>query len=116
MEAFSSLRTPAFALDESEIRTTVEGLCYSAGPVFTGDRFAVNHYLGGGRYIWIDRKGVDLRADTLLSALRSVGDVGFSMRSFFVDEITRQARCWGGLSTISPWLVSATWSECVSGS
>ena len=89
MEAFSGLRTPAFVLDESEIRATVEGLCYSARPVFTGDRFAVNHYLGGGRYMWIDRKGVDLRADTLLSTLRSVGDAGFSMRSFFVDEIER---------------------------
>lgn len=87
MEAFSSMRTPSYILVPNEVRHTVDSLCYAQKPVFTGDRYAVNHYLQGGGYLWIDRSGVDLRADTLLSALRAVGKDGFSLRSFFVDEI-----------------------------
>ena len=87
MEAFSSMRTPIYLLDSNEVRHTVDSLCYAQKSVFTGDRYVVNHYLQGGGYIWIDRSGVDLRADTLLSALKAVDKHGFSHRSFFVDEI-----------------------------
>lgn len=62
-------------------------MCYSFKPEFAGDRFANNYYLAGGDYLWIDRSGVDGCADTLLSVLRTVADVGFDERSFFVDAI-----------------------------
>lgn len=87
IEAFSDLRTPVFSLRNSEIRHQVESICYSFKPEFAGDRFANNYYLAGGDYLWIDRSGVDGCADTLLSVLRTVADVGFDERSFFVDAI-----------------------------
>lgn len=87
IEAFSDLRTPVFSLDSKEIRRIVDSLCYGEKSYFAGDRLAKNHYLGGGEYLWIDRYGVDSRADSLLAVLADVGDVGFSKDAFFVDVI-----------------------------
>lgn len=87
IEAFSGLRTPVFSLRPDEIRHQIERLCYSGRPVFAGDRFTNSYYLAGGDYLWIDRNGVDSRADTLLAVLKGVPSMGFSANSFFVDAI-----------------------------
>ena len=40
-----------------------------------------------GCLFWIDKYGVDEQADTLLSWLHTVGEIGLTERSFGVDQI-----------------------------
>lgn len=81
------MRTPAFALKASEIREGIERLCYSDHVETAADRLARNHYLSRGRFVWITRNGVDGRADSLLSTLKTVNRIGFSERAFYVADI-----------------------------
>lgn len=89
IEAFSSLKTPAFALSSRSIRKNIADLCASNDAGRPEDRFIRDYYAGGGSFLWIDRYGVDGRADTLMAALRTVGEMGFGDGMFFVDGIGR---------------------------
>ena len=51
------------------------------------DYFLRNYYQQGGRLLWVDRQGVDRRADTLLAYLRHVDKIGFSPNRFRVPQI-----------------------------
>ncbi len=51
-----------------------------------------SYYRNGGNWLWVDRLGVDGRADTLVSYLRRVEEEGFSTRRFFVRQIEEDLR------------------------
>ncbi len=53
------------------------------------DTQARRYYRSKGNWLWIDRLGVDHRADTLVSYLRGVGEMGFSTRRFYVEQIEK---------------------------
>lgn len=89
MEAFSDLKTHDYALNSHRIRETLERICYSDSDTTTADYRVRSYYLNRGTFLWIDRHGVDSRADTLLSVLKTVGDIGFTERSFGVKVIRR---------------------------
>lgn len=46
-----------------------------------------SYYGQHGSFLWIDRLGVDARADTLLAYLRTVDEFGFSTKKFYVKDI-----------------------------
>lgn len=89
MEAFSDLRTPVFTLNDNEIKENIEKLCFSEKPVAASDRYINNYYLDKGPYLWINRHGVDSRADTLLATLMDVGAMGFTASAFYADKIEK---------------------------
>lgn len=77
MEAFSDMKSPAFVFDLQGIRNQLKSL-------------------NGGDaeqpLLWIDRCGVDQRADSLLSYLQQVGEIGFSEQAFHVKSIENDLR------------------------
>ena len=87
MEAFSALKTSPYSLSPESVRQQLTELTSHDRDSLTADRRVRSYYRDGGRLLWIDRFGVDQRADSLLAVLRTVGDMGFSERSFLVGEI-----------------------------
>ena len=87
MEAFSALKTPSYSLSPAQIRECISELIRNDRDSTTADHRTRRYYREGGRLVWIDRLGTDSRADTLLTALRSVEEIGFSEQSFWVAEI-----------------------------
>lgn len=48
-----------------------------------------SYYLNKGDFLWIDRHGVDSRADSLLDYLSNIGKYGLGKREFYVNAIRR---------------------------
>lgn len=89
MAAFSDWKTEGYAINSRKIRDVINKLCRADRDSLVADQYTRKYYLNSNAFVWIDRSGVDSRADTLLAALRSVGDMGFGERAFCVAAIER---------------------------
>ena len=90
MEAFSDMKAPAFVFDFEQIAQLVRTTAQKEGAVTEADRRVRDYYeQPNAPLLWIDRAGVDCRADSLLAYLHRVGDIGFSEQAFYVDAIER---------------------------
>ena len=90
MEAFSDMKAPAFVFDFEQIAQLVRTTAQKEGAVTEADRRVRDYYeQPNAPLLWIDRAGVDCRADSLLAYLHRVGDVGFSEQAFYVESIER---------------------------
>lgn len=87
LDSFREFRNPAYVVDSREIVKNIERLCHSDMDTVYSDYRTRGYYLGGGAPLWIRRYGVGAGADTLIAALRKVGDMGFTVRSFGVEAI-----------------------------
>lgn len=87
MQAFSDMKVSEFALRSNEIREHIGSLCRADKDSSTADYRVRAYYRARKAFLWIDRLGVDARADTLVAVLKTVGDMGFTERSFCVAEI-----------------------------
>ena len=88
MEAFSDMKAPAFVFDFQQVAQLVAETARKEGAATESDRRVRDYYEQDGvQLLWVDRAGVDHRADSLLAHLHQVGDIGFSERAFFVDAI-----------------------------
>ena len=88
MESFRSMQTDEYAMDSHRIRESLGQICRTDRDSMAADYHIRNYYRGGGPFVWVDRGGVDCRADTLLARLRSdLGVLGFSEQAFFVRQI-----------------------------
>lgn len=92
MEAFAALREGRYAINSHRIREAMDSLALADRDSTSMDRLVRSYYLNHGDFIWIDRHGVDGRADTLLAWLRTVGSMGFSTRKFCVEAIDADLR------------------------
>lgn len=77
----------AFALNSHAIRRSIDQIIAEDKDRTTADNRTKGYYRSRGDFLWIDRKGIDSRADTLLAFLREVGRIGFSPKKFCVPEI-----------------------------
>ena len=57
------------------------------------DRHARSYYGNGGKCLWVKRYGVSHQADTLLSFLRTVSEMGFSPHVFRLADIEHDMQC-----------------------
>ena len=90
MEAFSDMKAPTFVFDFQQIAQLVRETAQKEGTVTASDRQVRDYYEQPNvQLLWVDRAGVDCRADSLLAHLHQVGDIGFSEQAFFVDDIER---------------------------
>ena len=87
MEAFSDMKTPAFVFSPQLIDQYLKQLMAADRQSTEADKQARAHYQG--QLLWVDKYGVDSRADTLLSWLHTVGEIGLTERSFGVEQIER---------------------------
>ena len=85
MEAFSDMKTPAFVINPQLIEQNLNQLVAADHQQTEADKQARACY--NGQLLWIDKYGVDSKADTLLSWLHKVGEIGLTERSFGVEQI-----------------------------
>lgn len=88
MEAFSDMKTPAFILGVSDIHHQLRQIAASDAVKTDADRDVCNYYKrDDSPLLWIDRIGVDERADSLLAWLHRLGEIGMSEQTFGVKAI-----------------------------
>ncbi len=56
------------------------------------DLHTKRYYRNHGGFLWVDRHGIDHRADTLLTYLQKVDEMGFKTKHFYVNQITARSR------------------------
>lgn len=76
LEAFSSLKTPSFVITPSEIRHHLHHIVKADTSKMISDRQVRAYYGDNNPFLWINRHGIDGRADSLLSYLERVGETG----------------------------------------
>lgn len=88
MEAFSTLKEPSYCFNSIAIRKGITALSRADRDSTLADQRTRKHYHADGDFLWIDRYGIDSRADTLLAILREgVAEIGFSAKAFSLDHI-----------------------------
>ena len=88
-ETVSQLAEQSYRLDNSKIRKQLDLLARVDCDSLVADSRTRRYYRDGGNLLWIDRFGVDKRADSLLAYLNTVEEMGFSKRVFVVGQIER---------------------------
>ena len=82
------MKTPVFVLSASEIRQQLQQMAGSDVVKTEADRAVRNYYKKeDSPLLWVERIGVDQRADSLLAWLHLLGEIGFSERAFDVKTI-----------------------------
>ncbi len=90
MEAFSVLKTPVFIFDLNTIENTLQQQVRADSGRTEADRQTRSYYRDEHHpFVWVDRQGVDHRADTLLAWLHQLPAIGMSEEAFAVSDIER---------------------------
>lgn len=89
LDYYASLDTSAYRLNSRKIREEIRLLAGADADSLMTDHRTKSYYLQGKPFVWIDRKGIDHRADTLLACLQGVGAMGFSPRRFHLQQLER---------------------------
>ena len=98
MEAFSDMKTPVFVLSAPEVRQQLLQMSGSDGGQTTADHEVRKYYKQeNAPLLWVDRLGVDQRADSLLSWLQQLGEMGMSEQAFGVKAIERDLNAYRNL-------------------
>lgn len=84
---FETLDSSAFTLKAKRIQHFLRQAAFADADSTATDMRVKSYYLNGGTCIWINRQGVNDQADTLLSYLKTVDQLGFSKKKFRVYEI-----------------------------
>jgi peptidoglycan binding protein len=79
----------AYRLNISDIKRQLALLVRADRDTLVADSRTRRYYRDGGNLLWIDRFGLDKRADSLLAYLNTVEEMGFSKRVFVVEQIER---------------------------
>jgi len=79
----------AYKLNISDIKRQLALLVRADRDTLVADSRTRCYYRDGGNLLWIDRFGLDKRADSLLAYLNTVEEMGFSKRVFVVEQIER---------------------------
>ena len=84
---YSDMRVPEYEQNSIEIQEEISRQIHSDRGGFTADTRTRGYYLSKRPWLWISRMGVDKRADTLISFLDGVEDMGFVKSRFKVQQI-----------------------------
>ena len=79
---YDSLNSSAYKLDSHKIWREIRRQMEADSDTLLPDYRVRNYYLKRNQLVWIDRKGIDYRADSLLMALRKVEQMGFNLQRF----------------------------------
>jgi murein L,D-transpeptidase YcbB/YkuD len=88
IESFSKMKSGSYIIKSHRIRKYIDDIIRLDSDSALSDYKTRSYYLNKCSFLWIDRHGIDSRADSLITYLRTVKDMGFSIKSFYVDEIS----------------------------
>jgi len=89
LEYYQDLQNPNFAINSHVVRDLMDSLMRNDDGTTVSDLHTKRYYRNHGGFLWVDRRGIDHRADTLLSYLKRVEEMGFDAKQFYVAQITR---------------------------
>ena len=89
LDEFKSSRSSAYAINSKVIRNLLDSIMRNDKDRHAADLHTRRYYQNKGSLLWITRHGVNSQADSLVTCLRSVADMGFDKRRFYVDAIAR---------------------------
>ena len=82
------MRTPAYVLDQASVKQQIRQLISNDKFPVASDRQVRDFYLSDSLgLLWLDRMGMNHRADSLLFWLRQISKEGLSEKSFFLKDI-----------------------------
>lgn len=84
---YNSLQEEEYSINSAEIRRLMDDMLRDDKDRHAADIYMRKYYQAHGAFLWIDRHGIDHRADTLLAYLMRVPEMGFNQKRFYVDEI-----------------------------
>ncbi len=87
LASFATLADEAYSVSPRRMKWQMDSLLGSDQGALATDAHVRSYYRNGGNWVWVDRLGIDGRADTLVSYLKRVGEEGLSTRRFFVRQI-----------------------------
>lgn len=87
LDDYRGIANPLYKLDARQIAEDIRLLSRNDADSMQADYRTRRHYVQGGALLWIDRKGVDSRADSLVAYLQCVEDMGFTRRKFCLDAL-----------------------------
>lgn len=88
LEAYDSLREEAYTLHPTKVRDHIRHLAARAKGQHSEDAYICDYY-SAGTFLWVDRLGVDDRADSVLKYVEAVSEMGFSPSKFNAAQISR---------------------------
>lgn len=86
------MKTPDFMFDLDIIHRQLYRQVVADSSRTTVANTVRKYYKAQNDLLWVDRNGVDDRADTLVKWLHTVGELGMTERSFYVDAIERDMK------------------------
>ncbi len=89
---YESLDSSAYALNSHRIREGIDSLSRNDRDSMFADFATRGHYAREKSFVWINRKGIDARADSLVSALQAVDSMGFNPRKFRIPQIAEDIK------------------------
>lgn len=87
LEYFQQYANSDMTINSHIVRELMDSLIRNDDGQTVADLYAKRYYRNQGGFLWIDRHGVDQRADTLLSYLQRIPEMGFNARHFYVSQI-----------------------------
>ena len=95
---YDSLNSSAYRLDSHKIWREIKRQMEADSDTLLPDYRVRNYYMKRNRLVWIDRKGIDYRADSLLTALHEVRQMGFNAERFRLPQIASDLQRMRNLS------------------
>lgn len=89
---YVSLDSSAYRLDSHKIWREINRMAEADNDTLLADSRTRSHYTRHRGLVWTDRKGVDHRADSLLTVLRTVSQMGFNPGRFRLPQIEADLR------------------------
>lgn len=87
LQDFSELRNTSYEISYRNIRRQIMRMVAADSDSTISDYYARTYYIKHHNLIWIDRKGIDHRADTLLKRLQEVREAGLNPAQFRISQI-----------------------------
>lgn len=84
---FASMRVSDYVVSLPRLRNNIARQISEDHDTLAPDYFLRKYYQQGNSFLWVDRKGIDYRADSLLLYLRQVDKIGFNCKRFRVSQI-----------------------------
>lgn len=82
-----------YRLSYKDIRREIRRIAVADTDTLIADYYTRSHYLNHFSLVWIDRKGIDHRADSVLARLRAVSGMGFNPEKFRIGQIEADLAC-----------------------
>jgi murein L,D-transpeptidase YcbB/YkuD len=87
LDKYADMSVGAYKLNSHRIKEQIGMLIKEDTDSMMADYRTRSYYLRRGAFLWIDRLGIDDRADTLLTYISQVDKLGFSKSKFRVQQI-----------------------------